>query len=1095
MKQTLKRWISSVLACLMLLGACPVFAMAEETEEPHDHEQELVALSSDCEHVLRLIPAQAQTCYSAGNMRHYECVYCGKLFADGNAQDELSASDVYLAPYMHVTDRVRAKDATCTEEGNIEYYVCKLCGHYFNNRDDMWELLPGEVVVPVKGHNMVVTQGKEPTCTEGGMLTHYTCIVCRKVFSDPNGDFEVSETTLLPSGHAMIYHEAKAATCAQAGNFAYYTCGICGKYYADESGIEEITQADTVLTAPHQLKNNPTQAKEATCVKDGNLEYYTCKNCGQLFLDDQATMPTSLEEVTIPAYGHNMTWVEGRDVTCTKDGIQPHYHCEKCNKNFVDENGVQQMPNTKIPATQHEGTVRYVPYQAATCSQEGVKEHFECDACGMYFDIKGNQIPKTSVVIPAGGHVIGEKDLTPGKPATCTQPGTLEYYTCQVCKQKFADIYGKVALVDPVIPVLAHKLTLVAGQDATCDVSGTIAHYHCSSCNGNFRDEAGTEPLTSGDMSVNPTGHSLRHVPAKTVSCGDANNSSVGNIEHYVCDNCGKYYEDAQGAKELSGTDIFFVGGTGHDLEHVAAKDATCTEAGNIEHYLCRKCGKYFEDAQGAKELTASEIGVSADGHKLTLVKAQPATCTEPGTKRHFVCGVCGKLFNNANAAKELTASEIVLPATGHSTTHVAGKAATCTGAGTKEHYACGVCGKTFADSDCTEEIKNTTIPAAGHTPKHVAAKDAACGEKGNIEHYVCQTCGKFFEDFVCTKELTEAEVFTAAKTHDFSDTAGKAPTCTTAGNKAYCTCKNCGKMFTDHTASTEITDISETVLPAAGHTLSTAEGKAATCTEAGIIEHYICGVCGKYFEDKACTKEIAATATGIRPTGHQMAEVEAKEPTCTEPGAIAHYHCAKCDGRFKDQNGMEIATEAILPPKGHTTTHVAGKAPTCTEPGIREHYVCDVCDKYFADGDCTDEISATDTALRPAHTLTKVDAKEPTATTPGNITYYICGNCGKYFTDANGMNETTEDDVKLELAPDGSGGVYEPWDGYARYDCKVYNNPGLTGTPILSLYGNTKLTVLADDGVSKMVLVYDILGYVPSETVLTAPVLVGGLR
>ena len=42
----------------------------------------------------------------------------------------------------------------------------------------------------------------------------------------------------------------------------------------------------------------------------------------------------------------------------------------------------------------------------------------------------------------------------------------------------------------------------------------------------------------------------------------------------------------------------------GHTLEKVEAKEATYEEDGNTEHYVCTVCGKLFEDAEGRKEIT-----------------------------------------------------------------------------------------------------------------------------------------------------------------------------------------------------------------------------------------------------------------------------------------------------------------------------------------------------------------------------------------------------------------------------------------------------------------------------------------------------------
>ena len=54
-----------------------------------------------------------------------------------------------------------------------------------------------------------------------------------------------------------------------------------------------------------------------------------------------------------------------------------------------------------------------------------------------------------------------------------------------------------------------------------------------------------------------------------------------------------------------------------HTLTHHALKDATCTEAGNIEYWQCSVCNKLFSDEATTKEITdATSLVIPAKGHK-----------------------------------------------------------------------------------------------------------------------------------------------------------------------------------------------------------------------------------------------------------------------------------------------------------------------------------------------------------------------------------------------------------------------------------------------------------------------------------------------
>ena len=68
----------------------------------------------------------------------------------------------------------------------------------------------------------------------------------------------------------------------------------------------------------------------------------------------------------------------------------------------------------------------------------------------------------------------------------------------------------------------------------------------------------------------------------------------------------------------------------------------------------------------------------------------------------------------------------------------------------------------------------------------------------------------------------------------------------------------------------------------------------------------------------------------------------------------------------------------------------------------------------------------------------------------------------------------------------------FESWDGYAGYNCKLFDNYLLRGKALKQLSANTKLTVLWDDGVVSLVRLNDkdeTTGFVASSTLRTTPV------
>ena len=111
-----------------------------------------------------------------------------------------------------------------------------------------------------------------------------------------------------------------------------------------------------------------------------------------------------------------------------------------------------------------------------------------------------------------------------------------------------------------------------------------------------------------------------------------------------------------------------------HKLTKVEAKAATCTEDGNKEYWTCEHCKKYFlsddTNPETAKAVELSETVIPAS-HKLTKVEAKDATCAENGNIEHWTCEHCGKYFlsddTNPETAKAVELSEITIPAIKHS--------------------------------------------------------------------------------------------------------------------------------------------------------------------------------------------------------------------------------------------------------------------------------------------------------------------------------------------------------------------------------------------------------------------------------------------
>ena len=103
-----------------------------------------------------------------------------------------------------------------------------------------------------------------------------------------------------------------------------------------------------------------------------------------------------------------------------------------------------------------------------------------------------------------------------------------------------------------------------------------------------------------------------------------------------------------------------------HTLTNVAAKAPTCTEAGNIEYWQCENCNRYYRDANGVKAISLERTVIAALGHALTKTDAVAATCTEAGNSAYWTCSTCNKYFSDAEGETEIEKDSWIIAATDH---------------------------------------------------------------------------------------------------------------------------------------------------------------------------------------------------------------------------------------------------------------------------------------------------------------------------------------------------------------------------------------------------------------------------------------------
>ena len=102
---------------------------------------------------------------------------------------------------------------------------------------------------------------------------------------------------------------------------------------------------------------------------------------------------------------------------------------------------------------------------------------------------------------------------------------------------------------------------------------------------------------TFGDWTSNGDGTHTRQCTVDGCNGSETNDCSGGTAtctEKAVCEVCGKSYGELDPNNHTG-------------LEHIPAKAATEDSEGNIEHWHCKVCGKYYADAEATKEITDAD--------------------------------------------------------------------------------------------------------------------------------------------------------------------------------------------------------------------------------------------------------------------------------------------------------------------------------------------------------------------------------------------------------------------------------------------------------------------------------------------------------
>jgi len=172
------------------------------------------------------------------------CKACGDKLSEGEAIEKL--------PHTHRLTFIAEVAVKCKTEGKKEHYKCQKCLKLFSDENAENEVSAESLIIAPNGHvgGTVIYNASAATEYNEGYTGDVHCAGCNEKLSSG------SVIERLPHSHKLTKKERKEPTCKAYGNIEYYYCNSCNKYFSDSAAKNEITYSDTMILPTHKYENN-----------------------------------------------------------------------------------------------------------------------------------------------------------------------------------------------------------------------------------------------------------------------------------------------------------------------------------------------------------------------------------------------------------------------------------------------------------------------------------------------------------------------------------------------------------------------------------------------------------------------------------------------------------------------------------------------------------------------------------------------------------------------------------------------------------------------------------------------------------------------
>ena len=360
-------------------------------------------------------------------------------------------ADLVSYTNQHTLTKTEAKAATCTEDGNKEYWTCEHCGKYFLSDDTNPETAKAvelsETILPAIQHkNAELRNASEPTETSPGYSGDLYCPDCDKVVEKgytywnegnltwklyADGTLNISGTGAMKDYNATdnlspAYNNSKVKKIViedgvtSIGDIAFSYC----------RSLTSITIPDSVTSIEFAAFNNCSSLTSITIpdsvtnIEDCAFEW--CSSLSNITLPNNITSIgtgvfhgcSSLTSITIPdgvtSIGNNafdscssLTSITIPD-SVTSIGEAAFFDCTSLEtislscKSTLKRSDFGKQADL-VSYTSH--TLKKTEAKAATYAENGNKAYWTCEHCGKYF-LSDDTNPETATAVELSETVI-----------------------------------------------------------------------------------------------------------------------------------------------------------------------------------------------------------------------------------------------------------------------------------------------------------------------------------------------------------------------------------------------------------------------------------------------------------------------------------------------------------------------------------------------------------------------------------------------------------------------------------------------------------------------------------------------------------------